>query len=60
MRDETSEAMGDSCQVPPGGLFYRRSIAEKYFGVKTPEEFQKLVCDWDTFTETAQKLKELS
>lgn len=60
MRDENGEPMGVSWQVTPGGLFYRRSIAEKYFGVKTPEEFQKLVCDWDTFTETAQKLKELS
>lgn len=60
MRNAEGEPTGISWQVTPGGLFYRRSVAEEYFGVTTPEEFQALVADWDTFKETAQKLKEAS
>lgn len=40
----------------PGGYAYRADLAEKYLGVSTPEEMQLLVKDWDTFTETAEKL----
>lgn len=39
---------------------YRASYAEKYLGVKTPEEFQEKVKDWDTFMETAAELNEAS
>lgn len=60
MRDETAAPKGISWQVTPGGLYYRRSIAQKYFGVSEPEDFQALVKDWPTFVETAQKLYELS
>ena len=51
---------GLSWQSTPGALMYRASLAEKYLGVTTPEEFQELVCDWDTFVETAETLKEAS
>ena len=51
---------GLSWQSTPGALFYRASLAEKYLGVTTPEEFQALVSDWDTFLDTAEKLKEAS
>ena len=51
---------GLSWQSTPGALFYRASLAEKYLGVKTPEEFQEKVKDWDTFMETAAELKEKS
>jgi len=51
---------GLAWQSTPGALFYRASLAEKYLGVTTPEEFQELVKDWDTFVETAEKLKEAS
>ena len=51
---------GLSWQSTPGVLMYRASLAEKYLGVTTPEEFQAKVADWDTFLETAQELKEKS
>jgi hypothetical protein len=51
---------GLSWQSTPGALMYRASLAEKYLGVKTPEEFQEKVKDWDTFLETAEELKEKS
>ena len=51
---------GLSWQSTPGVLMYRASLAEKYLGVKTPEEFQEKVKDWDTFLETAEELKNAS
>ena len=49
-----------SWQCTPGVLVYRASLAEKYLGVKSPEEFQAKVADWDTFLETAENLKNAS
>jgi len=51
---------GLSWQSTPGVLMYRASLAEKYLGVKTPEEFQEKVKDWDTFLETAEELNTAS
>ena len=51
---------GLSWQATPGALMYRASLAEKYLGVTTPEEFQAKVADWDTFMETAAELNEAS
>lgn len=51
---------GLSWQSTPGALMYRADLAEKYLGVTTPEEFQALVSDWDTFLETAELLKDKS
>ena len=51
---------GLAWQSTPGALMYRADLAEKYLGVTTPEEFQEKVCDWDTFLETAEELKEAS
>ncbi|MBR6668118.1 MAG: carbohydrate ABC transporter substrate-binding protein [Clostridia bacterium] len=51
---------GLSWQATPGALMYRADLAEKYLGVTTPEEFQALVCDWDTFMETAAIVNEKS
>ena len=56
----TGELKGLSWQATPGALMYRASLAEKYLGVKTPEEFQALVADWDLFMETAAKVNEAS
>ena len=49
-----------SWQSTPGAMFYRASLAEKYLGVTTPEEFQEKVADWDTFVETAEELEKAS
>ncbi|MBQ3486464.1 MAG: carbohydrate ABC transporter substrate-binding protein [Clostridia bacterium] len=56
----TGELKGLSWQATPGALMYRASLAEKYLGVKTPEEFQAKVADWDLFMETAAEINEKS
>ena len=43
-----------------GGFVYRTDLAEEYLGVKTPEEMQEKVKDWDTFMETAKTVYEAS
>ncbi len=49
-----------SFQATPGGFVYRADLAEQYLGVKTPDEMQALVKDWDTFQETGKTLYEAS
>ena len=56
----TGELKGLSWQATPGALMYRASLAEKYLGVTSPEEFQEKVADWDLFMETAAELNEKS
>ncbi len=51
---------GLSWQATPGALMYRADLAEKYLGIKTPEEFQAKVADWDLFMETAAELNDAS
>ncbi len=51
---------GLSWQAAAGGFCYRTDLAETYLGVKTPEEMQELVKDWDTFVATAAKVSEAS
>jgi len=45
-----------SWQCAPGGFAYRADLAEEYLGVKTPEEMQEKVKDWDTFMKTAEEV----
>ena len=49
-----------SWQSTPGGYVYRTDLAKEYLGVETPDDMQKLVKDWDTFTETAATVQEKS
>ncbi|MBQ3565570.1 MAG: hypothetical protein IJA12_00160 [Oscillospiraceae bacterium] len=49
-----------SWKISPGGWCYRTDLAEKYLGVKSPEEMQELVSDWDKFESTAKKIYEAS
>ncbi len=58
--NSTGELKALSWQTTPGALMYRASLAEKYLGVKTPEEFQAKVADWDLFMDTAAELNEKS
>ncbi|MBQ8591955.1 MAG: extracellular solute-binding protein [Lachnospiraceae bacterium] len=48
---------GVSWQSCPGSFIYRRSLAEKYLGSQEPEAVQEQLKDWDTFLETARKIK---
>ena len=58
--DSNGQIKGSSWQADPGLFLYRRSLAEKYLGVKTPEEMQEKVKDWDTFLATAREVNEKS
>lgn len=51
---------GLSWQSCPGAFMYRTDLAEKYLGVKTPEEMQAKISNWDDFLDTARELKEAS
>lgn len=59
-RDSNGTLKGISWQAAPGAFFYRRSLAQKYFGVSEPADVQPLLKDFPTFIETAKKLKQAS
>ncbi len=54
------EFTGATWQATPGAFVYNAKVAEQYLGVKTPEEMQAKVKDWDTFKATAKELAEKS
>ena len=47
-------------QATPGAFFYRRSLAEEYFGTDDPAEIQELMSDFDKFADAAAVIKEKS
>ncbi len=47
-------------QATPGALFYRRSLAKKYFGTDDPVKMQKILSDMDKYTAAAAVVKEKS
>jgi len=49
-----------SYQATPGAVFYRRSLAQEYFGTDDPAEIQELMSDMDKFAEAAAVIKEAS
>jgi len=51
---------GLSWQAAPGSMMYRADLAESLLGVKTPEEMQEKVKDWDSFLATAREISEKS
>ena len=61
-KDVVTDANGDlrgvSWQGCPGLLIYNREAAKEVLGTDDPAEVQEFVKDWDTFKETAAKLKE--
>ena len=59
-KNNAGEIKGISYQATPGGLWYRRDLAEKYLGVSEPEDVQEFVKDWDTLIETGEKVYEAS
>ena len=59
-QDSAGRQKGLSWQSTPGALFYRASLAEKYLGVKNPEEFQKKVANWNLFMDAARQVKAAS
>ncbi len=55
-KDSNGVIKGTSWQAAPGGWCYRTDLAESYLGVKTPEEMQAKVADWDKFQATAAEV----
>lgn len=56
----TGEVVALSWQACPGGWAIRASLAEELLGTSDPDELQEYFKDWDTFLETARKVKEAS
>ncbi|WP_044976547.1 ABC transporter substrate-binding protein [Ruminococcus sp. HUN007] len=54
----TGALKGISWQAAAGGYCYREDLAEKFLNVKSPDEMQAKVKDWDTFLATAKELKD--
>ena len=54
----TGAHKGISWQATPGAYCYREDLAELYLGVKSPDEMQEKVKNWDSFLSTAKELKE--
>lgn len=59
-KDSNGVIKGTSWQAAPGGWCYRTDLAEQYLGVKTPEEMQAKVSDWDAFQATAKEVADAS
>lgn len=55
-RDENGVLKGVAWQVSSGAWCYRADLAQQYLGVKTPEEMQAKVSDWDKFQSTAKEV----
>jgi len=56
--DSNGNLKGSSWQGCPAGLIYRRDLAEEVLGTSDPAEVQEYVKDWDTFLDTAAKMKD--
>jgi ABC-type glycerol-3-phosphate transport system substrate-binding protein len=57
-RDSDGNLRALTYQATPGGIFYRRSMAEEALGVSEPEDVSALMTDMDAFLEMGRKLKE--
>ena len=49
---------GVSWQGCPGVLFYNREAAKEVLGTDDPDKVQESVKDWDTYNDTAKKMKD--
>ena len=56
--DSNGVLKGLSWQGCPGVLFYNRDAAKAVLGSDDPSEVQNYVKDWDTFNDTAKKMKD--
>lgn len=59
-KDSNGVLKGVSWQAAPGGWCYRTDLADTYLGVKTPEDMQAKVSDWDKFQATAKEVYDAS
>ena len=59
-KDSNGVRKGVSWQAAAGGFAYRADLAEEYLGVKSPEEMQAKIDDWDLFVSAAEEISEKS
>ncbi|TDF95391.1 ABC transporter substrate-binding protein [Paenibacillus piri] len=52
--------VGIEVSPPFAGLSYKRDLAKKYLGTDDPVELEKLLKDWNAFTEKGKQVKEQS
>ena len=52
----SGKLVGASWQAAAGGFAYRTDLAEQYLGVKSAEEMQEKVGDWDKFAAAAKEV----
>jgi len=57
-RDADGNLVALSYQAYPGGVFYRRSMAQETLGVSEPEDVAALMTNMDDFLEMGRKLKD--
>ena len=55
--DSKGVLKGLSWQGCPGVLFYNRDAAKEVLGTDDPDKVQESVKDWDTYNDTAKKMK---
>jgi multiple sugar transport system substrate-binding protein len=58
--NDEGEVVALTWQTTPGGWFYRRSIAQEYFGTDDPDEISEIFSSWDSVLEAAETLKQES
>ena len=56
-KDSEGNVRAVSWQTTPGGIFYRRSIAEEVLGTDDPAEVGDMMSSWDKMYEVGDKLK---
>ena len=49
-----------SYQATPGAMFYRRSMAERYFGTDNPDEIAPLFANLNVFIDSARQIRDAS
>ena len=57
-KDSNGVRKGVSWQAAAGGFAYRADLAKQYLGVKTPEEMQAKIGNWDDFVAAGKKVSE--
>ncbi|MCL2388237.1 MAG: extracellular solute-binding protein [Defluviitaleaceae bacterium] len=57
---EAGQLRAISHQAAPGVMYYRRSLAQRYFGTDDPAVIQNYFRDMDAMIESAQRIREIS
>ncbi|MGN0666371.1 MAG: hypothetical protein ACI4KF_07580 [Huintestinicola sp.] len=55
-KDDAGNQKALMVSVPVSVFCYKESLAERYLDVKSPDDMQNLIIDWDKFMETAVNL----